>query len=574
MKYVLSIATIFLAFISPFLNAETFEKKQLIEESVHYPFIILPEKELNDLELLLDGTFSPLEGFMNQNDYENVLNHCRLSNGVLWPVPITLAIEPSTLENYQSAKYITLRDPQNTPLAILEVDDIYKPDLLDECKKLLGTTEKKHPYVKTLTQRKSCYYIGGKLRKIQTPRHFDFQDERLSPDEIKNYFQKNSWDNVLGLSTKDPLHKPHINLFLDSSRQTNTKLFLQTIVGNNEEVDIDYPTKVRCIQKLLAHFPKGSIKLSLLPLFSRQAGPREALLHAIIKKNYGCTHFLVSEHHASPKTNNSQGLPFYEKKEAQKFVESYEQELGLEVLPETRRVFSKDLGSYIPVDHLSDGSSYEDLDNEGLKEALLNNSTIPSWFTFPEIVEELKSSYEKHEGICIYFTGLSGSGKSTLSNALRSKLQSLDPLKRDITVLDGDIIRENLSKGLGFSKQDRSINVQRIGFVASLIVKNGGICLCANIAPYENDRIINKNLISQYGPYIEVFVDTPIEVCESRDAKGLYKLAREGVIKEFTGISDPFEKPSNGVIRIDGSKPIEELLDQLLEVIREKTLLD
>lgn len=548
--------------------------RNLLEESIQYPSITLNERELCDLEMLLMKAFAPLKGFLNRQDYIGVVENCRLSDGSLWPMPIVLSIASKDIDKYNDTPHLTLVDSQNNPLAILDVEDIYKPDIKNECLKVFGTLDTNHPYVDILMNKADVYYIGGSLREIQRPKHFDFSEYRLSPEDVKAQLKKLNWTKVVGFQTRNPLHKSHIALTLNCAERANAKILLQPVVGVTQNQDINYATRVRCYKKLLSHFPENSVMLSLIPLSMRMAGPREALWHALIRKNYGCSHFIIGRDHAGPSNKTKNGQSFYSPYAAQDFVLSFKDELGIDILTSKEIVFVQELDKYIPVDEVPPNATVLQISGTELRKRILNNQPVPQWFSFQEIIDELRSSYKKNEGFCVYFTGLSGSGKSTLANALKIKLQSLDPLKRNITVLDGDIIRNNLSKGLGFSKEDRSINVQRIGFVASLIVKNGGICLCANIAPYEQDRKINRSLISKYGSYFEVFVDTPLNVCEQRDAKGLYKLAREGKIQEFTGISDPFESPSENVIVLDGTKKIEILLDELLSILRKETSLD
>lgn len=567
----LSLLTCLLTSIFCFSQSEI--NKDLLEESVNYPSLVLQERQLGDLEMLLVGAFDPLEGFLNKNDYESVVEHCRLSNGKLWPMPIVLSVREKDLHKFENHNHITLKDSQNNPLAILDIEDIYKPDITYECLKVFGTTDTNHPFVNILMNRLDTYNIGGRLRQIQLPKHYDFKDFRLSPKEVKKKLQEKQWQSVIGFQTRNPLHKSHIALTLNCAETAEANILLQPVVGITQTQDIDYATRVRCYKKLLEHYPKDKVMLSLIPLSMRMGGPREALWHALIRKNYGCTHFIIGRDHAGPSSLTKNGEKFYGPYEAQEFVNKFKDELGIDIVTSKEIVYVEELDKHLPIDEVPDSMTILKISGTEFRKRLLNNDPIPEWFSFPEIIEELKSSYCKNEGFCVYFTGLSGSGKSTLANALKSRLQSLDPLKRKITVLDGDVVRNNLSKGLGFSKEDRSINVQRIGFVASLVVKNGGICLCANIAPYESDRRINERLISKYGPYIEIFVDTPIELCEQRDAKGLYKLAREGKIKEFTGVSDPFEPPAHAVI-LDGSKPVDELLDQLIALLRKHTTLD
>jgi sulfate adenylyltransferase len=542
---------------------------------------ILSKRLQCDLELLLNGGFAPLKGFLNKNDYESVVESMRLKTGELWPMPIVLPINDKIVETLNLGDTLTLCNEENLPLAYLEIESIYKPNLINECEKVFGSSDDNHPYVKIIMGYEDCHYVGGKVTKIQDIPHFDFGDIRMFPSETKKFFKDNKWDRVVGFQTRNPMHRSHYELTRYAMKKGEAKLFLNPVVGITQDCDIDYFTRVKCYKKLMGHYPKDSAILCLLPLSMRMAGPREAVWHALIRKNYGCTHFVVGRDHAGPSYKKKDGSDFYGPYEAQELLLSVADEIGINCILSKMIVYAinKDDDNdckYASIDTINE-EKYKVMKISGTqqREMLRTGVKLPEWFTFPEIEEELvkqfKSSYDK--GLCLYFIGLSGSGKTTVVKALREKMREYT--EKEISILDGDVIRQNLSKGLGFSKEDRSTNVRRIGYVASEIVKHGGIVFCSNIAPYEDDREFNRSLIGSLGHYIQVHVNTSLDECENRDVKGLYKLARKGVIKQFTGINDPFEIPLNNEITIDGSTNISlsDNIDTIISFLIEKNII-
>jgi sulfate adenylyltransferase len=519
---------------------------------------VLNKRQLCDLELLLNGAFSPLNGFLCQKDYECVLDYMRLNDGSLWTMPIVLPFsekEKSEIElNY--IKVINLCDLENRIVAKMDVEDIYFPDIEKEAEKVFGVCDDNHPYIKIMLQSKGSYYIGGKVEAVNPIIHFDFSDIRLTPSETKKYIKDNHWEKVLAFQTRNPMHRSHFELtkYALNIAGKDTKLMLHPVVGVTQECDVDYFTRVKCYKKLLKYYPENTAFVSLLPLSMRMAGPREAVWHAQIRKNYGATHFVIGRDHAGPSYKKKDGNSFFGPYDAQDLIMQHKGEIGIEIITSKLIVYAEpnDISDHIsiygPIDEI-DKEKYTVKTISGTQQRVMlkNGDEIPSWFSFPDVITELKKKYKPlhKRGLCIYFVGLSGSGKSTIAKGLRAKLLESNQ-ERDITIMDGDIVRRNLTKGLGFTKDDRSTNVRRIGFVCSEISKHGGISLAANIAPYAGDRIHNRKLINEKGGiYIEVFVDTDLSDCEERDCKGLYKLARAGVIKQFTGISDPFETPEN-----------------------------
>ena len=544
-------------------------ENKLKEEYLSYPDWTLNDRQICDLELILNGGFEPLNGFLGKRDFESVINDLRLENGALWPIPITLDVSIEFAELLSNGDSITLKDKEGFSLAIMEISDIWEPDRAKEATLVFGTNDDKHPGVNHLLNESNPIYIGGNLKCIDLPHHYDYKNLRHSPKALKKKFQEMGWNKIVAFQTRNPLHRAHVEMTLKAIKELDANLLIHPVVGMTKPGDVDHYTRVRCYNHVLDRYPDNSAILSLLPLAMRMGGPREALLHAIIRKNYGCTHLIVGRDHAGP-GNDKNGKPFYGPYDAQNIIEKYKDEIGIQMVPFKFLVYLPDQDSYKPIDEVPDGVNYKTISGSELRKHLDEGTNIPEWFTYKEVAKELQRSNPPKEkrGFTIFFTGLSGSGKSTLANGLMVKL--LENGNRPVTLLDGDIVRTHLSSELGFSKEHRSLNVRRIGFVASEITKNKGIAICAPIAPYKKDRRSNRDLISKLGGYIEIHVSTSIEKCEERDAKGLYKLAREGVIKEFTGISDPYEAPENAEIVIDSSgiKP-EKLVDKIYNQIHE-----
>ena len=520
---------------------------------VNLPRFTVTGRSLCDLELLLVGAFNPLKGFLGKEDYESVVYNMRLKDGSVWPMPIVYSIEETEKEKWSKYKEVVLVDETNLPLALFKIGDIYQPDLEVECQKVFGTTDTNHPYVGEILSNPNRYYVGGEVEMINRPFHFDFSSIRLTPDEVKSEIKRRGWKKVVGFQTRNPMHRSHQELTIRARREMMEEdpsikedecgILLHPVVGVTQECDVNYHTRVRCYKSLIQNYPNDCATLALLPLSMRMGGPREALWHSLIRRNYGCTHFIVGRDHAGPSYMDKEGNPFYGPYDAHTLVEKFSDEIGLKVLMSKMIVYLPNEKQYLPINEVVKGQETLNISGTQLREILSKGDDLPSWFTYPGISKILQqeTSPSHKRGFCIYVVGLSGSGKSVIVKALHERLTELD--SRNITILDGDVVRQELSKGLGFSRDDRSTNVRRIGYVASEVVKHGGICLCSNIAPYDEDRRINRTKISAFGGYYEAFVDTPLEKCEERDCKGLYKMAREGKIKEFTGISDPFERP-------------------------------
>ena len=546
------------------------ESNRLKLEAFNYKSWQLTERQICDIELLLNGAFAPISGFLTEEDYRSVLKTMRLKDGSLWPIPITLDVTHDFAKEISVGEKITLRDHEGFAIAVLSVRDIYNPDFNEEAQTVYGTTDETHPAVNYLMNHSNPVYLGGTLEEISLPHHYDYTENRHTPAELKTVFKEKGWNKIVAFQTRNPLHRAHVEMTMRASQDLNAKLLIHPVVGMTKPGDIDHYTRVRCYQHVLPKYPKNTAMMSLLPLAMRMGGPREALWHALIRKNFGCTHIVVGRDHAGP-GNDKDGNPFYGPYAAQELLMKHQDEIGIEMVPFKFMVYLPQEDKYEAIDTIEKGTDFQTISGTELRELLDQGKGIPEWFTYKEVAQELESSRPPltERGLTIFFTGLSGSGKSTLANGLLVKL--LEDGSRPVTLLDGDIVRTHLSSELGFSKEHRSLNVQRIGFVASEITKNGGIAICAPIAPYTADRRVNRELINPLGGYIEIFVSTSLEKCEERDVKGLYALARKGVLKEFTGISDPYEAPEDAeiVVNSTGISPevlVEDIFNQIKEL--------
>ena len=533
------------------LVADPARAAELKAHSKEWPSWDLTGRQVCDVELLLSGGFSPLRGFMNRADYEGVCNNMRLTSGVLWPMPITLDVTEDFAKSLKpGSSKVALRDGEGVMLAVLNVEDVWQPDRSAEAKSVFGTTSKAHPGADYAMNKANPWYVGGRLEGLQLPSHYDFRSLRLTPAELRAEFARLGWRRVVAFQTRNPMHRAHQELTFRAAKQVEANLLIHPSVGMTKPGDVDYFTRVRCYQLLLSKYPQATVRLSLLPLAMRMGGPREAIWHGLIRKNHGCTHFIVGRDHAGP-GNDTDGKPFYGPYDAQGLFKKHEADIGVTMVPFNMMVYLEDQDKYVPDNEVPKDSRVLNISGTELRQRLNEGRDIPAWFTYPEVVQELRRSYPpRHkQGVTIFFTGLSGSGKSTIANVLLTKF--LETGGRPVTILDGDLVRKHLSSELGFSKEHRDINIRRIGYVASEITKNGGIAICAPIAPYEAVRKAVREMIEPVGGFVLVHVATPLETCEQRDRKGLYAKARAGIVKEFTGISDPYEAPQKAEVVIN-----------------------
>ena len=513
----------------------------------------LSKRQLCDVECLLNGAYFPLTGFLDTDDYASVCTNMRLHDGALWPIPITLDVSEPFAFAIQLGEQIVLTNDENTPLAILTVTSKWHPDKEQEARLVFGTTDKKHPGVHYLFNEAGPWYLGGKLTALSPLVHYDFIEYRHTPAELKQLFTIYGWSKIIAFQTRNPIHRAHYELTRRAAETVNAHLLIHPVIGMTKPGDVDAATRVKCYEAILEKYPNQGAMLSLLPIAMRMAGPREALWHAIIRKNYGVTHFIVGRDHAGPGLN-SLGVPFYDPYAAQTLVLEHAAEIGIEIITFPAMVYVKEKAAFLTVNETTPQDTIEDISGTELRRRLEKRLDIPAWFSFPEIIHLLQRAYPpKHEqGLTLFFTGLSGAGKSTLAKAVLAKL--LESNQRRVTLLDGDILRKHLSSELGFSMADRNTHIQRMGFVASEITKHKGIAICAAIAPYASTRQSVRDMVSQHGGFMEIYVSTPITVCKQRDIKGLYKKAELGLISGFTGVDDPYEEPRHADLVIDTSR--------------------
>jgi len=542
------------------------EADELKAHASQLPSLQVSGRIVCDLELLAAGGFSPLDRFMGQEDYQHVLDDMRLVDGHLFPIPITLPVEPSP--EIKLGQDIALRNSKNELLAVMTIEEMYEWDKDQMAQKVLGTLDLHHPLVAEMS-RWGRLNISGRLRVLDLPRHYDFRDLRLTPAQTRERLSAAGHENVVAFQTRNPMHRVHEEITKRAIESVDGTLLLHPVVGMTKPGDVDYFTRVRTYRALVSnYYDPDRVAVSLLPLAMRMAGPREAVWHMIIRRNYGANHLIVGRDHAGP-GKDSTGKPFYGPYDAQEMAEKHSDEIDVRVVPFTMLVYLPDEDRYEETSKIPSGTRRASISGTQVREEYLSNGEkLPEWFTRPEVAEILGESYPpRHkQGVCIWFTGLSGSGKSTTAEILTQQLMEHG---RQVTVLDGDVVRTHLSKGLGFSKEDRDINIRRIGFVAAEVVRHGGTAVCAAVSPYRATRGDVRRMAGD-DQFIEVFVDTPLEVCEQRDHKGLYAKARRGEIKGFTGIDDPYEAPLRPEIRLDTVNRTPEenakiILDYLIE---------
>jgi len=537
--------------VNLYLDAEQSAQEKLA--AGNYANWTLTTRQICDLEMLLSGAFSPLVSFNSKADYDAVVETMRLENGTLWPMPITLDISEALADELSCGDGLALRDREGVLIATLIINEKWSPDKQREAQNVFGSTDIAHPGVAYLFDHTNNIYVSGELRGIAPPDHYDFRHLRHTPAELRDYFVKVGWRKVVAFQTRNPMHRAHIELTRLASAQAEANLLIHPVVGQTKPGDVDHFTRVRCYEHAMKRSPEQTTMLSLLPLAMRMGGPREAVWHAIIRKNYGCTHFIVGRDHAGP-GKDSNGEDFYGPYEAQELVTQFQGELDIAMVPFQHMVYVPERAQYMPDEEVKAPDTKLNISGTEFRRRLREGLEVEEWFSYPEVITELRKTFPPRDkqGFTVFFTGLSGSGKSTVANALLLKLMELGG--RNTTLLDGDVVRTHLSSELGFSKEHRNLNIERIGYVASEITKHGGIAICAPIAPYASTRRKVREMVEAGGGFIEVHVSTPLEVCEQRDRKGLYAQARAGKIKQFTGIDDPYEIPENAEVTIDTSE--------------------
>ena len=509
---------------------------ELKVEAREMPSWALGPRQLADLELLLGGAFSPLAGFMGRGDYEAVLGGLRLANGTFWPVPVTLDVPEDLAASLEPGNALALRDVEGTLLAVLRIEEIWTPDREAEAQTLCGTTDIAHPGARRLLRETGPVCLGGRVEGVEAPHHYDFVERRTAPADLRKRFAKWGWRRIAAFHRTGVLHRAEQEMTFSAARELEAALLVQLGVARTDYYDVSHYSRVRCVEAVMKTYPHRTAHLNLLPLATRDAGARDVLLNALVAQNYGCSHYLVRG--GAPGAGDD-------------LVTRNGDHLEVELVAAPERVYLPDRGGFVAVPDVPEGATTHSLTPAELAERLAFGREIPSWFSFEEVVRELRRSSppRSRQGFTVFFSGLPSSGKSTLANVLLVKL--LEMGGRPVTLLDGDIVRKNLSSELGFSREHRNLNIARIGFVASEITKNGGIAICAPIAPYDAVRKEVRAMVAPGGGFLLVHVATPLEVCEQRDRKGLYAKARAGIVKEFTGISDPYEEPEDAGMTID-----------------------
>ena len=546
------------------------ERDDLVRKANALPSVQLSPRSLCDLELLATGAFSPLDRFMSRADYTYVLEEMRLASELVFPIPVTLPVEPG--HAIRLDQEVALRNAKNELLAVMTIEEIYEWERIEESKKLFGTTDLRHPLVAEM-HRWGPLNISGRLQVVQLPQHYDFRELRLTPEQTRRRLEDFGTRNVVAFQTRNPLHRVHEELTKRATQDVDGVLFLHPVVGMTKPGDVDQYTRVRTYRTLAeCYYDPGRILLGLLPLAMRLAGPREAVWHALIRRNFGVNHLIVGRDHASPGVDSG-GKPFYGPYDAQELVERFRDELGVTMVPFRELVYLPEDGRYEEISRIPPHVRTVTLSGTQVREEYLNNGKpLPAWFTRPEVAAILSEAYppRHRQGVCIWFTGLSGSGKSTTADVLTVLLLEHG---RQVTVLDGDVVRTHLSKGLGFSKDDRDTNIRRIGFVAAEIVRHGGTVVCAAVSPYRATRDDVRTMVGK-DHFVEVFMETPIEVCEERDTKGMYARARRGEIKDFTGVDDPYEEPVAPEITLTTTEcPPEDNAHKIIGYLLEKRFL-
>jgi sulfate adenylyltransferase len=552
-------------------------RDELLAESENLPALVLSERHLCDLELILNGGFSPLEGFMTQADYDGVVANNRLASGVLFSMPITLDVNQAQIDalGIKPGARITLRDSRDDHhLAILTVDDVYRPDKVKEAIEVFGSDDDTHPGIKHLFSIAQEFYVGGKVEAINRLEHYDFLDLRFTPSELRSHFDKLGWQKVVAFQTRNPMHRAHRELTVRAARSQQANVLIHPVVGLTKPGDIDHFTRVRVYKALLPRYPNGMAALALLPLAMRMGGPREAVWHAIIRKNHGATHFIVGRDHAGPGKNKN-GKDHYGPYDAQHLVQKYQEELGIKMVEFQEMIYIPGKDEYMPANEIPEGTQTMNISGTELRNRLKTGKEIPEWFSYPEVVKVLREQnpLPREKGFTVFMTGYQNSGKDQIARALQTTLNQGGG--RPVSMLLGETVRSELSTELGFSRQDRDRNISRIAFVASELTKAGAAVIAAPIAPFEDARVQARELIEKSGPFFLVHVATPLEYCEKTDRRGIYAAARKGEVKGFTGVDDPYENPAKPDLVVDLEKQnVRSIVHEIILLLESRGLLD
>jgi sulfate adenylyltransferase len=542
----------------PLLMVDEYRAKELKRAALGFPSVDLDWRQICELELLLTGALAPLTGYMGQADTEGVLSGLRLASGQFWPQPVVLAVGKKVAEGLAPGQSVALRDAEGFMPAVLHITEIWPADPERE----RGLVESSGVALHGALAGEGQYYLAGRVEGVALPPRHDFLTQRLTPAEVRAQFARRGWRRVLAAMPAEPMHRMHYEFILRAAVQREANLCVLAAGGADPVHDPYHFTRIRACQALMPRLPVATSMFALSPLLPLQAGPRETLLKALVARNYGCTQLVVGGEDI-PEDGQRRGADA--PKADHETYGRYQEELGVELVGFPRMVYVEDRDEFLPEESVAEGARTQIMTGNELARRLMQGLKVPDWFTYPEVLEELRKAYppRSRQGYTVFFTGLSGAGKSTIARALTVRL--METGGKRVTLLDGDIVRRNLSSELGFTKEHRDINIRRIGFVASEITKHGGVAICAPIAPYRKTRRDVRAMIEPWGGFMEVFVSTPIDVCEQRDRKGLYAKARAGLIPEFTGVSDPYEVPEVAELAIDTAQySVEEAVQKIV----------
>jgi len=395
-----------------------------------------------------------------------------------------------------------------------------------------------------------------------------------TPAELRAHFEKLGWQKVVAFQTRNPMHRAHRELTVRAARSQQANVLIHPVVGLTKPGDIDHFTRVRVYKAIIQRYPNGMASLALLPLAMRMGGPREAIWHAIIRKNHGATHFIVGRDHAGP-GKNREGRDFYGPYEAQEAVNKYAHELGIKMVEFQEMIYLPDTDEYMPSNEIPAGVRTANISGTELRRRLRTGGEIPEWFSYPEVVAVLREQnpLPSAKGFTVFLTGYQNSGKDTVARALQVTLNQGGG--RSVSMLLGETVRHELSSELGFSREDRSKNIARIAFVAAELSRAGAAVIAAPIAPYEADREAARELVEKNGYFFLVHVATSLEHSERTDRRGIYKRARAGEIKGFTGVDDPYENPVKPDLVVDlESQSVRSIVHQIVLLLESRGLLD